>query len=129
MCVCLFVCVCVCVCVCTMDVGRLEASVDVLLDRLQPCQATDRMRRHVVDSVYQVIEKVAPEARLFLVGSFPLKTYLPDGDIDLSIFMQEDAGNGSVWNTLRDAFKELEDGHGPLPVRETVLIDAEVRLV
>ena len=46
-----------------------------------------------------------------------------------SIFMQEDAGNGSVWNTLRDAFKELEDGHGPLPVRETVLIDAEVMFV
>lgn len=64
--------------------------------------------------------------QVFSYGSVPLKTYLPDGDIDLTVF-----GSPVVEETLaRDVLAVLQEeelkGNTEYDVKDPQFIDAEV---
>jgi hypothetical protein len=66
-----------------------------------------------------------------MFGSVPLKTYLPDGDIDLSIFCGPDAAAAlkDTWAIKLQGVLQAEqaDEAAPYAVRDVTVINAEVR--
>lgn len=62
-----------------------------------------------------------------MFGSVPLKTYLPDGDIDLSIFTK-DTGIRNTWTTQLQARleDELHNKSAPFKITDVQVINAEV---
>jgi hypothetical protein len=66
-----------------------------------------------------------------MFGSVPLKTYLPDGDIDLSIFCGPDAAAAlkEGWAARLQSVLLAERGRAgaPYEVGDVTLINAEVR--
>ena len=66
-----------------------------------------------------------------MFGSVPLKTYLPDGDIDLSVFQSKGSSLHDSWTTkLCSVLEEEErDAYAPFRVRDLQLIHAEVGTV
>ncbi len=48
--------------------------------------------RAVFEHVQEVIQREVPECKIFPVGSFPLKTYLPYADVDMVMFSRRGAG-------------------------------------
>lgn len=70
------------------------------------------------------------QVNAYMFGSVPLRTYLPDGDIDLSVFCSQEAGQ-----TMRDnwALKlqsviehEQSSGSAPYKIGDVTVINAEV---
>lgn len=62
--------------------------------------------------------------QIFPYGSVPLKTYLPDGDIDLTIICHpavEDAMVAAVHTILR---QEQQNRNAPYEVKDVYFIDA-----
>ncbi|WPT18232.1 hypothetical protein PSENEW3_00006233 [Picochlorum sp. SENEW3] len=77
--------------------GHVTASlVQQHVDRLLACLEPNgqcEMRRHVVgcyvnDLIKRCFSRQRKNVDAFMFGSVPLKTYLPDGDVDISIFYQ-----------------------------------------
>lgn len=64
---------------------------------------------------------------MFTFGSVPLKTYLPDGDIDLTAF-GEDKNLKDTWaHQVRDILEcEEKNEHAEFHVKEVQYIQAEV---
>lgn len=65
--------------------------------------------------------------QVFTYGSVPLKTYLPDGDIDLTAF-SEDQNLKETWaSQVRDMLEsEEKDANAEFRVKEVQFIQAEV---
>ena len=63
----------------------------------------------------------------FLYGSVPLKTYLPDGDIDLSLFLKSGPSIKDTWSlTLSKALQQEQGREGPCKISDVQVINAEV---
>ena len=71
------------------------------------------------------------QVKAFTYGSVPLKTYLPDGDIDLAIFQNKGTSNHlkETWFSQLSAFLQREsiNQFAPFRVRDVQVIHAEVR--
>jgi DNA polymerase sigma len=70
----------------------------------------------------------------FTFGSVPLRTYLPDGDVDVSLFAPAPEARDALrdsWARLLLRALEREAGNlaAPLPISDCQAIQAEVRLV
>jgi hypothetical protein len=70
------------------------------------------------------------QVNAYMFGSVPLRTYLPDGDIDLSVFCAQD-----VAQPIRDTWamrlqgvieQEQSSGTGPYKIGDITVINAEV---
>ena len=64
------------------------------------CRATHNP--HTTHTVAQIIAESDPSAQAFLFGSVPLKTYLPDGDIDVGARLIPNSSE-----RVRDFFENL----------------------
>lgn len=63
-----------------------------------------------------------------MFGSVPLKTYLPDGDIDLALFQKTGPSIRNNWyKRLADILEAEQRRPGPFAVRDVQVINAEVR--
>ncbi|KAK9805906.1 hypothetical protein WJX73_003648 [Symbiochloris irregularis] len=69
-----------------------EARVDQLIEKIMPNRTTAD-RRHALSETVQgwITEAFKPRnvVQAYIYGSVPLKTFLPDGDIDLAVFIKE----------------------------------------
>ena len=65
-----------------------------------------------------------------MFGSVPLKTYLPDGDIDMSVFQSKGNSLRDTWTTKLCAVLEDEqrDPYAQFRVRDVQVIHAEVQV-
>lgn len=50
----------------------------------------------ILQYVREIVEKQVPSCKVFPVGSFPLKTYLPCADVDMVMFVTPSAPRGEV---------------------------------
>ncbi|XP_023640956.1 uncharacterized protein LOC17890507 isoform X2 [Capsella rubella] len=66
-----------------------EERVQEILCVIQPIYLSDRSRNEIID-YFQTLIKDRFGIEVFLFGSVPLKTYLPDGDIDLTVLTPHD---------------------------------------
>ena len=61
--------------------------VDELIQWLGPTKESEHTRAHICEYIHTVIQNAfsSSAVELYTTGSFPIKTYLPDGDLDASI--------------------------------------------
>jgi hypothetical protein len=66
-----------------------------------------------------------------MFGSVPLRTYLPDGDIDLSVFCSQETAQSirDSWAVKLQSVIEHEQsrGNAPYKIGDVTVINAEVR--
>ena len=55
----------------------------------EPTALAERRRNETFDFVKDVLQNHIIEASVYMTGSFPLKTYLPDSDIDIMLCIPE----------------------------------------
>ncbi|KAL9237404.1 hypothetical protein vseg_011955 [Gypsophila vaccaria] len=115
-----------------LDPGRwakAEERTAELISRIQPNRPSERHRNAVASYVQRLISSCVP-CQVFTFGSVPLKTYLPDGDIDLTAF-SEDQNVKDHWAEEVQAMlqKEEKNEHALFSVKEVQLIQAEVRII
>ncbi|KAM1386839.1 hypothetical protein PS1_033256 [Malus domestica] len=107
---------------------RAEEATQRVIAQVQTTDVSERRRKAVIDYVQRLI-KSSLGCEVFPFGSVPLKTYLPDGDIDLTAF-----GGMNVEEALANdvcAVLEREDKNmaAEFMVKDVQLIRAEVKLV
>ncbi|KAI9118044.1 hypothetical protein K1719_010376 [Acacia pycnantha] len=108
--------------------SRAEKTTRDILCRIQPTLGANQRRKEVVDHVQRLIRFGVP-CEVFPYGSVPLKTYLPDGDIDLTALSRhttEDALVSEIHAVLRR--QEINEA-AAYEVKDVRFIDAEVKLV
>ncbi|XP_024312840.1 uncharacterized protein LOC100823912 isoform X3 [Brachypodium distachyon] len=112
----------------TGAMAAAEAAAAEVVRRVQPTEASERRRAEVIDYARRIVG-TALGCEVFAFGSVPLKTYLPDGDIDLTVL-----GNASCDSTLiDDVYCILGSGEqnsdAEFEVKDLEHIDAEVKLI
>ncbi|KAH9314338.1 hypothetical protein KI387_022965, partial [Taxus chinensis] len=105
-----------------------ERSSEIILC-VHPTVKSEQRRNEVIDYVQRIIRRRIG-CEVFPFGSVPLKTYLPDGDIDLTIFSNflniEDKWPNNVRAVLEG---EEYSKDAEFRVRELQYINAEVKLI
>ncbi|KAK9056128.1 hypothetical protein SSX86_027217 [Deinandra increscens subsp. villosa] len=116
----------------TLDSERwliAEERTAELITCIQPNQPSEERRNAVADYVQRLIMKCFP-CQVFTFGSVPLKTYLPDGDIDLTAFSDspnlKDSWASDVCNLLQS---EEKNENAEFHVKEVQYIQAEVKII
>ncbi|KAH9626620.1 hypothetical protein KSS87_015284, partial [Heliosperma pusillum] len=106
-----------------------EERTTELISRIQPNRLSVMHRNAVASYVQRLVSKCVP-CQVVTFGSVPLKTYLPDGDIDLTAFSEDpnlkDNWAKEVQNML---LMEEKNEQAEFPVKEVQLIQAEVKLI
>ncbi|CAF2019411.1 unnamed protein product [Brassica napus] len=110
--------------------NRMEEVTREIIEQVHPTLASEDRRRDVTDYMQRLI-KMTLGCEVHAFGSVPLKTYLPDGDIDLTAF-------GGPWNDDELAHKvlavlenerEKHNVDARFIIKDVKLIRAEVKLV
>ncbi|KAI4355215.1 hypothetical protein L6164_004008 [Bauhinia variegata] len=109
---------------------KAEERTAELIAFIQPNSPSEDRRNAVADYVQRLIMKCFP-CQVFTFGSVPLKTYLPDGDIDLTAFSKnqnsKDTWAHQVCDTLRN---EEKNENAEFRVKEVQYIhQAEVKII
>ncbi|XP_051143488.1 uncharacterized protein LOC127259915 isoform X2 [Andrographis paniculata] len=105
-----------------------EEAAEQILNCVHPTLDSEEKRRDVIDYVQQLINTCAA-CQVVAYGSVPLKTYLPDGDIDLTVLVGPDAEESPVHSIFAALQAEERNTNSEYEFRETRLIDAEVKIV
>lgn len=118
----------------------VQQHVERLLACVQPNQQSDRRRHAVASYVCELIKRCFGkhgQVDAFMFGSVPLHTYLPDGDVDISIFTPL-TGEGKnelkeTWAFQLKVFLEAESKKhkqtSSFDIEDCQIIQAEVKLV
>ncbi|XP_065852456.1 uncharacterized protein [Euphorbia lathyris] len=107
---------------------RAETLAQRIIAQVQPTLVSQQRRKAVIAYVQRLI-KNSLGCEVFPFGSVPLKTYLPDGDIDLTAFggmNVEEALANDVCSVLE---REDQNRTADFVVKDVQLIRAEVKLV
>ncbi|KZV25782.1 hypothetical protein F511_04843 [Dorcoceras hygrometricum] len=101
-----------------------EEAAQEVLDCIHPTLDSEEERSDVTDHLRRLIK-----AHVFPYGSVPLKTYLPDGDIDLTVLGDPSAGESLPHDVFAVLRGEEQNENSEYQIRDTQIIDAEVKLV
>lgn len=117
--------------------------VDELVRWLMPSAASERQRTRVSRFIRKQISRVLGSIRIYNTGSFPIKTYLPSSDMDLTLAVDESSLEQSLW--FSDVLSSLvtkashqhsthdrdnnSDSGSRCQVRKVTFINADVKLV
>ncbi|XP_057496236.1 uncharacterized protein LOC130781173 isoform X2 [Actinidia eriantha] len=100
-----------------------------LIACIQPNLPSEERRNAVADYVQRLIMTCFP-CQVFTFGSVPLKTYLPDGDIDLTAFSNNQNLKDTWANQVRDMLENEEKNEkAEFHVKEVQYIQAEVKII
>ncbi|WOL06358.1 hypothetical protein Cni_G15090 [Canna indica] len=105
-----------------------EKATGDVLKCIQPMVVSEQRRKAVVEYVQKLIKRYV-HTEVFPFGSVPLKTYLPDGDIDLTAIGYlncEDSLANDVWSVLE---VEGQNKDAEFELKDVQYINAEVKLV
>ncbi|KAH6765735.1 PAP/OAS1 substrate-binding domain superfamily [Perilla frutescens var. hirtella] len=105
-----------------------EEAAEEVLNCVHPTLDSEEKRRDVIDYVQQLV-KTHLNCEVVPYGSVPLKTYLPDGDIDLTILKGPNAEESLPHDVLSLLEAEEQNENAEYQVKDTQFIDAEVKLV
>ncbi|XP_015577368.2 uncharacterized protein LOC8282120 isoform X2 [Ricinus communis] len=109
--------------------AKAEERTAELIDCIKPNEPSERRRNAVADYVERLITKCFP-CRVFTFGSVPLKTYLPDGDIDLTAFSEGQSMKETWAHQVRDVLEnEEKNENAEFRVKEVQYIQAEVKII
>ncbi|XP_006649612.2 uncharacterized protein LOC102717136 isoform X2 [Oryza brachyantha] len=106
-----------------------EVRAAELIARIQPNEDSERRRSAVYHYVRRLIMNCLA-CEVFTFGSVPLKTYLPDGDIDVTAFSESEELKDAWANLVRDALEHEEKSeNAEFRVKEVQYIQAEVKII
>ncbi|XP_074367885.1 uncharacterized protein LOC141708265 [Apium graveolens] len=106
-----------------------EERIAELIGSIQPNKPSEDKRNAVANYVQKLITKCF-SCEVFTFGSVPLKTYLPDGDIDLTAFSKNLDLKDSWATEVRDMLQnEEKNDNAEFCVKEVQYIQAEVKLI
>ncbi|XP_068642549.1 uncharacterized protein [Aristolochia californica] len=109
--------------------SKAEERTAELIVCIQPNQPSEERRNAVADYVQRLIVKCF-SCQVFTFGSVPLKTYLPDGDIDLTAFSKNQNLKDSWAQEVRVMLeKEEKSENAEFRVKEVQYIQAEVKII
>ena len=114
-----------------MEIPDLEAS---LLAKAGPSQVSQRLRTEVFHLLKRNIEKCLSRLRpqLLVYGSWPLQTYTPCGDLDVTIVLPQSAGQSqtaSVLATVRSQLEFVAKIRPQCAIRDFTEVNGEVQLL
>ncbi|KAL6597496.1 hypothetical protein ACP70R_046936 [Stipagrostis hirtigluma subsp. patula] len=107
---------------------RFESATDAVVRKIQPTVSSDRLRAAVIDYVQRLF-KYHVGCQVFPFGSVPLKTYLPDGDIDLTAFGPATSDENIANEVRAILLSEERRKDAEFEVKDVQCINAEVKLV
>ncbi|XP_011625756.1 uncharacterized protein LOC18440727 isoform X1 [Amborella trichopoda] len=108
---------------------KVEERTGELISCIQPNEPSEDRRNAVADYVQRLIMKCF-SCQVFTFGSVPLKTYLPDGDIDLTAFSNNPNLKDTWANEVREVLESEEKSeNAEFRVKEVQYIQAEVKLI
>ncbi|CAI9763842.1 unnamed protein product [Fraxinus pennsylvanica] len=108
---------------------KAEERTAELIARIQPNPPSEECRKTVADYVQRLIKKCF-SCQVCTFGSVPLKTYLPDGDIDLTAFSHDQNLKDTWANQVRDMLEnEEKNPNAEFHVKEVQYIQAEVKII
>uniref|UniRef100_A0A6N2K9M3 Uncharacterized protein n=1 Tax=Salix viminalis TaxID=40686 RepID=A0A6N2K9M3_SALVM len=100
-----------------------------LISCIQPNQPSEERRTAVLGYVQRLIMKCFP-CQVFTFGSVPLKTYLPDGDIDITVFTESQDLKKTWADEVKDILQHEESSeNAEFHVKEVQYIQAEVKII
>lgn len=99
-----------------------------VLNCIHPTLDSEEKRKDVIEYVQKLI-RCNLRLEVFPYGSVPLKTYLPDGDIDLTVLSTPNLDDILPREVLRVLQEEEKNGNTEFELKDTQFIDAEVKLV
>ncbi|RZC56530.1 hypothetical protein C5167_015388 [Papaver somniferum] len=106
-----------------------EKRTEELINCIQPNKPSEERRNAVADYVQRLILKCF-SCKVFMFGSVPLKTYLPDGDIDLTAFSENETLKDTWANEVRNILETEEKSEtAEFRVKEVQYIQAEVKII
>ncbi|KAJ4950681.1 hypothetical protein NE237_027513 [Protea cynaroides] len=109
--------------------SKAEERTAELIACIQPNPPSEERRNAVADYVQRLIMKCF-SCQVFTFGSVPLKTYLPDGDIDLTAFSKNQNSKDTWANEVRDMLENEEKSeNAEFHVKEVQYIQAEVKII
>ncbi|XP_073115888.1 uncharacterized protein [Elaeis guineensis] len=109
--------------------SKAEERTAELIDCIQPNRLSEERRNAVANYVQRLITKCF-SCQVFTFGSVPLKTYLPDGDIDLTAFSKDENLKDAWANEVREVLEnEEKNENAEFHVKEVQYIQAEVKII
>ncbi|XP_076957237.1 uncharacterized protein LOC143632657 [Bidens hawaiensis] len=108
--------------------GLAEDPAQEVLNCIYPTLDSEEKRKDVIEYVQKLI-RFNLRLEVFPYGSVPLKTYLPDGDIDLTVLSTPNLDDILPREVLRVLQEEEMYGNKEFKLKDTQFIDAEVKLV
>ena len=122
-----------------MSLKDIETEFDRLVACIAPIEESNSKRNQVTSFIRNVITSQIQSVLLVECGSSALKTYLPEGDLDLILFSRslELSSNDEmsylkkVFNALCDEVVSKEDGtsvHGDMVIRNVEFINARTKV-
>ncbi|CAL1379560.1 unnamed protein product [Linum trigynum] len=109
--------------------SKAEERTAELIQCIKPNEASENQRNAVASYVQRLIMKCFP-CQVFTFGSVPLKTYLPDGDIDLTAFSKNQDLKDTWAHQVRDMLEnEEKNENAEFQVKEVQYIQAEVKII
>ncbi|GMP48913.1 hypothetical protein CsSME_00016095 [Camellia sinensis var. sinensis] len=95
---------------------------------IHPTLDSEEKRKDVIEYIQRLV-RCSLGCEVFPYGSVPLKTYLPDGDIDLTALSSPTAEETFARDVLAVLQGEEQNENAEYEVKDTQFIDAEVKLV
>ncbi|XP_057474813.1 uncharacterized protein LOC130762944 isoform X1 [Actinidia eriantha] len=108
--------------------GIAEETTQQVVCCIHPTLDSEEKRKDVIEYVQKLI-RFSLGCEVFPYGSVPLKTYLPDGDIDLTALCSPNVEETLARNVLAVLQVEEQNEDAEYEVKDTQFIDAEVKLV
>ncbi|KAK3024390.1 hypothetical protein RJ639_043294 [Escallonia herrerae] len=108
--------------------GAAEETTKEVVGLIHPTLDSEEKRKDVIEHVQRLI-RTSLNVEVFPYGSVPLKTYLPDGDIDLTALSSPDVEESLARDVLTVLQREEQNENAEYELKDTQFIDAEVKLV
>ncbi|KAL5720827.1 hypothetical protein ACHQM5_013458 [Ranunculus cassubicifolius] len=107
---------------------RAEKNVLEIIRLVQPTVVSEQTRKGIIEFLQELI-RCNLGIEIFPFGSVPLKTYLPDGDIDLTALSLQ-TFEDSLANEVRAVLERAENNKDSgFVVKDVQYINAEVKLI
>ncbi|KAL5734461.1 hypothetical protein ACOSP7_032322 [Xanthoceras sorbifolium] len=103
-----------------------EERTQEILCTVQPALVSEKKRKEVINYMQRLINGYFG-IEVFPFGSVPLKTYLPDGDIDLTVLSHQDAEEDLAINLCK--ILEGEEQDTEFEVNDVQYVRAQVKIV
>ena len=110
-------------------VNPCQTHVDRLMSKISPVPSSETTRIRIFKFVEQLVKEVRPDALVYSYGSFPLKTYLPDGDIDVGVRVPFHEVHSFFGKLKRRMIEESNKADPETPVRFVNFINAQIPIL